>query len=117
MVLIGARDVFHVIMPRTVWIFTGGRNKWTAKIKHGVEDYLLGNHPLWEIFRIGYQVTKKPYIIGGTLLMYGYVKGLLGRFERPVSGDFINFYRKEQIKRLKAIFRDLIRFKVKLEET
>jgi hypothetical protein len=96
---------------------TAESNRWKAKIKHGREDYLLGNHPLWEIFRIGYQITRKPYIVGGALLMYGYVKALLNRIERPVSQELITFYRKEQIKRLKVIFRNLLKFSIRLEKT
>ena len=38
----------------------------------GRKDYLLGNHPLWEIFRGVYQMTHKPYFIGGILVLSAY---------------------------------------------
>jgi hypothetical protein len=33
-----------------------------ARFRYGVKDYVFGNHPLWEICRAGYQMTRKPYI-------------------------------------------------------
>jgi hypothetical protein len=37
-----------------------------------VKDYAFGNHPLWEVFRASYQMTRKPYVIGGLSLLTGY---------------------------------------------
>ncbi len=34
-------------------------------LKRGRNDYLLGNHILWELLRISYQARHKPYIVGG----------------------------------------------------
>lgn len=96
---------------------TAGRNRWTAKIKHGREDFILGNHPLWEFFRIIYQVMRKPYFIGGIFLSYGYITAFLTNKERQMSQDLINFYRKQQIQRLKLIFKNILKFEIKIEET
>jgi len=95
---------------------TAQSNKWKARIKHGREDYLLGNHPLWESFRVAYQLTQKPYFFGSFLLLYGYTGAFLTRMERPISSDLVSFHRKEQLRRLKAILRDLLRLRVNLEE-
>ena len=38
----------------------------------GRKDYLLGNHPLWELFRSVYQMGHKPYFIGGFLVLSAY---------------------------------------------
>ena len=92
-------------------------NKWKARIKHGRVDYLLGNHPLWELFRVIYQTTKKPYLISGMLLLYGYTRALLTRMERPVSRELMDFHRKQQMLRLRLIIQDLLRGKIKIEET
>ena len=42
-----------------------------TRFKQGVKDYSLGSHPVWELFRTFYQMTKKPFIIGGSLLLFG----------------------------------------------
>lgn len=95
---------------------TAERSKWTAKIKHGREDYILGNHPIWELSRIIYQITRKPYLIGGMFLFYGYTRALLYRTDR-IPQNLINFHRKEQLQRLRLIFKYFLKFKIRIEDT
>ena len=90
---------------------TGGNSKWKATFNYGKKDYRIGRHPLWEIIRIGYRMTKKPYVIGGVILMSGYAWAVLSREKRPVSRDFIRFYQREQMTKLRSIFMSLIKFK------
>lgn len=72
-----------------------------AKFRVGSLDYALGGHPLWEIFRTMYQMTKKPYVIGGVSLFAGYLSAFVSRKERPISADLVAFRQREQMKRLK----------------
>jgi glycosyltransferase involved in cell wall biosynthesis len=72
-----------------------------AKFKYGSKDYVLGNHPLWECSRVLYQMTKKPYIMGGASLGAGFISAWLRRLDRPVNHDFVAFQRREQMQRLK----------------
>ena len=72
--------------------------------RQGQKDYFLGGHPLWQLFRTLYQMTKKPYVIGGLLLFGGYHWALISGAERPVSRELMAFHRKEQIQRLKQFF-------------
>lgn len=83
---------------------TGNTSALMSWFRHGQKDYFLGGHPLWQIFRTLYQMTKKPYIIGGLLLFLGYNWGFLNRVDRPVSRELIMFHRGEQLQRLKRIF-------------
>ena len=71
--------------------------------KGGYHDYLMGVHPVWQLFRSIYQMRNKPYIFGGAILFAGYAWALLTSPQRPVSIEFIKFRRYEQIKRLRAI--------------
>jgi len=75
-----------------------------AKFKSGALDYALGGHPIWEIFRTIYQMTKPPYLIGGLALLAGYVSASARRVDRPVPHDLVRFRRREQIHRLKNFF-------------
>lgn len=75
--------------------------------KIGSKDYFLGAHPLWEIFRTFYQMTKQPYIRGGFLLLCGYLWAFLKGIERPVSEELLSFYRTEQMRRLRKTFENL----------
>lgn len=79
--------------------------KW---FRHGVKDFYLGGHPLWQVFRAVYQMRSMPYIISGVSLLAGYLWALLSRVERPISRDLIEFHRSEQIKRLKRTIRSVL---------
>ena len=84
---------------------TAESNRLSSTFKYGKKDYYLGGHPLWEIFRFMYRMTKKPYIIDGVALMSGYLWGLLTRMERPVTSELIKFHRQEQMHKLKVILK------------
>ena len=55
-----------------------------SKFKAGVKDYRIGNHPLWQAFRVAYQITLRPLLVGGFALGIGYVWAAVRRLERPV---------------------------------
>lgn len=78
-------------------------NIWKARFDYGRKDYFLGNHPLWQVFRVAFQMLKRPYAIGGLILLYGYVHSLIMRVERPVPPELLRFHRREQVQRLKAL--------------
>jgi hypothetical protein len=75
---------------------------WRAKYRIGVLDYALGGHPLWEAFRTLYQMTRRPYVAGGLLVLAGYVSAAARRIERPISPDLVAFRRREQMQRLRS---------------
>jgi len=72
-----------------------------GEVPVGALDYALGGHPLWEIFRTVYQMSKRPYVIGGLTLLVGYVTASIKHAQRPVSDELVAFRRREQMKRLK----------------
>ena len=82
---------------------TGHSSSIMTWFRHGRKDYFLGGHPLWEMFRSLYQMSKRPYIIGGSLLLFGYTWALLSRVDRPISEDLMKFHRSEQMQRLKSM--------------
>lgn len=71
-----------------------------ARFRDGILDYTLGGHPVWEVFRTAYQMTRRPYVIGGLALGAGYVIGSTRGVERPVSPRLVKFHRQEQMQRL-----------------
>ncbi len=77
-----------------------------AKFRNGRKDYDIGNHPIWELCRAAYQMTKKPVVFGGLMLVSGYVWALIRRAKRPVSPELVAFYRSEQMRRLRRFFTD-----------
>ena len=80
---------------------TAEQGAFQAKMKLGAKDHALGNHPLWELFRAAYQMTKQPVVVGGVAILAGYVGAWLRRAEKSVSADMQAFVRHEQMDRLK----------------
>ena len=90
---------------------TAERGILAAMFSYGEKDYYLGGHPLWELFRVAYRITKWPYVFAGLALGLGYSWAFLRRTPRPVSPELMAFHRKEQMLKLKAILKSLLRFK------
>ena len=88
---------------------TAGRSSVAASFSYGEKDYYLGGSPLWQLFRVSYRTMKHP--LDGLALIGGYSWAALRRIERPVSRELMRFHRQEQMKKLRAIFRNLIRLK------
>lgn len=84
---------------------TGGSSALKAMFRFGCQDYALGSHPMWELFRCAYQTRQKPWLIRGVLIMCGYAWGFLSRSRRPISGELVAFRRREQMQRLSKILR------------
>lgn len=76
------------------------RTPRAAWFHQGEKDYLLGNHPVWQVARSIYQSTSKPYLTRGLLLWAGYTYAFLRRAERRVSNELRQFRRAEQRQRL-----------------
>lgn len=90
---------------------TAGTSPLKSTFNYGKKDYYLGGHPLWEISRVCFRMTKKPYIIDGLTLMSGYAWGCLTRMQRPVSRRLMAFHRGEQMLKLRFILKSLVRLK------
>ncbi len=85
-------------------IGTAQRGALMARFKFGAQDYALGGHPIWEVFRTIYQMSRRPYILGGFMLGAGYFWSLIRGVQRPVSDELVVFRRREQMKRLTRFF-------------
>ena len=75
--------------------------------RSGYHDYLMGGSPIWQVFRSIYQMSKKPFMIGGCVLFAGYFWAMVTRAKRPVSRELVEFRRKEQMRRLGNVCRGL----------
>jgi len=82
---------------------TAEGNVLKSRFHYGRKDYFLGGHPIWELFRVTFQIAQKPYIIGGVLLFFGYFWSWLSRLERPITKELIEFHRQEQMLRLRQL--------------
>jgi glycosyltransferase involved in cell wall biosynthesis len=90
---------------------TAERGAIASAFSYGQKDYYLGGHPIWELFRVGYRIIKRPYFFAGFALGLGYCWAFLRRTPRPVSRELMTFHRQEQMTKLKAIFKTLRKLK------
>jgi poly-beta-1,6-N-acetyl-D-glucosamine synthase len=80
-----------------------------GRLHMGRKDYLLGNHPVWEIFRSVYQMARKPYVIGGLLVLSAYFWNAVRGVKRNIPEELMAIRRSDQIKRLKLVMQHRFR--------
>jgi len=88
---------------------TAGRSNWAANFSYGEKDYYLGGSPLWQVFRVAYRATRRP--VEGIALFAGYCWAASRGAKRPVSPELMCFHRREQMNKLRAVFKRLLRFR------
>jgi glycosyltransferase involved in cell wall biosynthesis len=98
---------FHHYRP----LGTAERGKLAASFSYGEKDYYLGGSPIWEMCRVSYRMTKRPFVVEGLALLAGYTCAALRRRKRPVSRELMRFHRREQMTKLKTILLSLFRLK------
>jgi glycosyltransferase involved in cell wall biosynthesis len=84
-------------------IGTGKSQVLSSRFRFGKQDYNLGGHPLWEVFRCVYQMKEEPYVLGGMSYFLGYICAFASGVKRPISRQLVDFRRKEQIQRLRKL--------------
>jgi poly-beta-1,6-N-acetyl-D-glucosamine synthase len=82
---------------------TAQRGRLMAKFRTGEKDYAIGNHPVWEVLRAAYQMTRRPFLVGGLMVFSGYAWSAVRSAGRPVAPELLAFQRREQMLRLKRL--------------
>jgi len=67
----------------------------------GLMDYSLGSHPLFEVAKMGRRLRARPPIVGALVRLSAFTLASIRRLERPVSDEFVEFLRNEQVGRLR----------------
>jgi biofilm PGA synthesis N-glycosyltransferase PgaC len=80
------------------------------RLHMGRKDYLLGNHPVWEVFRSFYQMAHKPYFIGGFLVLASYFWNSVRGVEKTIPPELMALRRNDQLKRLKLVMQRRFRW-------
>jgi biofilm PGA synthesis N-glycosyltransferase PgaC len=88
---------------------TEGHSRLMAHFRAGVKDFSVGNHPLWELSRSLFRMRQSPVVLGGFMLLGGYMWSAISRRERPVPAAVIVFRRDEQMRRFREIVSSLLR--------
>jgi poly-beta-1,6-N-acetyl-D-glucosamine synthase len=77
-----------------------GGNLVRHTFRQGRMDYALGSHPLFEIIKCLRRMPEKPFFVGGSARLLGFLWSYICRDARPVSDEFVAFLRKEQKERM-----------------
>ena len=68
----------------------------------GRKDYLLGSHPIFEMFRCLYRTIHPPYVVGGALMLRVF-SAWVRRLDKSMRPDLVRFRQQEQLRRLKHV--------------
>jgi poly-beta-1,6-N-acetyl-D-glucosamine synthase len=87
-------------------------NRVQIRFRHGVGDYYMATHPLFELVKsIRRCLREKPYIIGSMVRLFGFFYASLFHEPRQLSHEVIRFIHAEQLQRVfqgNSIPRDMI---------
>jgi glycosyltransferase involved in cell wall biosynthesis len=72
--------------------------------RQGLMDYSLGSHPLFQVFKIAGRLPARPYVLGALVRLSGFALATCRREKRPVSSEFVEFLREEQMGRVRNLF-------------
>jgi poly-beta-1,6-N-acetyl-D-glucosamine synthase len=87
---------------------TAKRSPLAIAFDGGRTDYTHGCYVVWELFRSVYQMTRPPLLLGGVCGLAGFLWAMVTRAEKVVTQDLIRFRRKEQMRRLRDFFMNLL---------
>jgi glycosyltransferase involved in cell wall biosynthesis len=82
---------------------------WKRLVFRGRKDYVLGSHPVFEVFRCVNQMRSRPLVLGGALTLGGYFWALLSRAPRTMPARLVEVRQKDQLRRLRAVLRHPLR--------
>jgi glycosyltransferase involved in cell wall biosynthesis len=70
------------------------------RFRDGMNDYVLGSHPFFEVAKCFRRIKERPYVLGTVIRLCGFVWSMWRREERKVSEEFVQYLRREQLQRL-----------------
>jgi biofilm PGA synthesis N-glycosyltransferase PgaC len=74
--------------------------KWGNWVKNGRGSYISGYHPVFVLLKCLNRLFKRPVLIGGLGLLYGFVSGYLKRIPQVDDKALISYLRKQQMNRI-----------------
>lgn len=76
-------------------------NRIRIRFRHGVGDYYMATHPLFELVKtIRRCIREKPYLVGGIARLIGFCYASIFHEPRQLSPEVIRFIRAEQYHRV-----------------
>lgn len=79
------------------------RNLFNVRTRQGKTDYNLGVPFLFALAKAIRRCYEKPYVLSSMMRLTGFLWSWALREKRDVSDDFVRFYRREQMGRLREV--------------
>jgi poly-beta-1,6-N-acetyl-D-glucosamine synthase len=73
---------------------------WSNWVKNGRANYVTGYHPVFMLLKCISRLTKKPYIVAGAGLAWGFVTGYFKGVSRGVEPEVMLYLHRQQMNRL-----------------
>jgi biofilm PGA synthesis N-glycosyltransferase PgaC len=81
-------------------VLTGASTILHTRYRSGFSNYLLGYHPLFQLASCLSRMAEKPYVLGSSARLLGYVIPWLRRDSRALPDQVCRFLRWEQMRRV-----------------
>ncbi|MEM8501960.1 MAG: glycosyltransferase family A protein [Cyanobacteria bacterium P01_D01_bin.1] len=72
------------------------KNIFTGRTRHGAGQYFMGTGLVYMAASTVYRMVTPPYVVGGAMMMYGYLKSMATQKERYGDSAFRKFLRDYQ---------------------
>jgi biofilm PGA synthesis N-glycosyltransferase PgaC len=82
-----------------------GVGLWCYSFEQGLMDYSIGVHPLFEVVKLLARVLRQRHVCTPLLRLIGFSYAYCRGEKRSVSKEFMEFLRKEQLERLRTLYR------------
>lgn len=72
------------------------KNIFRGRLRHGAGQYFMGTGLAYMMISALYRITTPPFVLGGLMMLIGYVKSMLTQQERYDDLEFRNFLHQYQ---------------------
>jgi biofilm PGA synthesis N-glycosyltransferase PgaC len=93
-----ARLIHHRLMG------SSDKNVYRGRLRLGRGIYFMGYHPLYALASSLFRMREKPFLIGGILIMVGFIKAYFQKVPQYENPEFRTYLQNWQLNKLKARF-------------
>ena len=76
-----------------------------ARWQMGERDYMIGNHPLFEVVKCAYRLFERPVLLSSIVRLIAYFWLWGKRTTRKINHNVVTYKQAEQMQRLRLLFR------------
>jgi len=82
------------------YVGRGAGSRMRARFKYGRMCFALGYHPLFQLVRLVFRISEKPYVLGSMAELAGYLEAGRNMRKPSLKPEAVSYLRNEQLGRL-----------------